>query len=250
MKVGLRRNSMDQAPAQTMALSPQATHVGIIMDGNGRWATELGMHRTAGHVFGAERLWPVIDEALAARVRFLTVFAFSVDNWKRDTFEVDAIMTVIRWTVLRKIQAYHAKGVQFRWMGFRSNLPLKLIQTLDEAENLTRSNREIIVTLCIDHSGRAEIVRAVQAIAIKVQNGQFGTRAIAEEQIDAHMQWPDMPRVDILIRTSGEQRISNFLIWQASDARLVFVKKKWPDFTPQDFREALATSTSVRLDHA
>ncbi|WP_293696441.1 isoprenyl transferase [uncultured Agrococcus sp.] len=214
-------------------------HVAIIMDGNGRWANKRGLTRTQGHAAGEEVLLDVVAGALQAGVRHLSVYAFSTENWKRDPAEVRFLMGFNRKVLHRRRDQLNAWGVRIRWAGRRPKLWRSVIDELEYAQELTSGNERLTLTMCINYGGRLEIVDAVRSIAEDVEAGRLRPRGITERVLDARMYEADMPAVDLFIRSSGEQRISNFLTWQGAYAEMVFLDTLWPDFSRRDLWHAI-----------
>lgn len=214
-------------------------HVAIIMDGNGRWANKRGLARTHGHAAGEEVLLDVVAGALQAGVRNLSVYAFSTENWKRDPAEVRFLMGFNRKVLHRRRDQLNAWGVRIRWAGRRPKLWRSVIDELEYAQELTNGNDRLTLTMCINYGGRLEIVDAVRSIAEDVEAGRLRPRGITERVLDARMYESDMPSVDLYIRSSGEQRISNFLTWQGAYAEMVFLDTLWPDFSRRDLWHAI-----------
>jgi undecaprenyl diphosphate synthase len=211
------------------------SHVGLIMDGNRRWAAERGLPSTAGHVEGELRLFEIVDGCVDIGLPWLTVFAFSTENWQRDSLEVAAILGVITTALERRLEALHARKVRIRCLGETHRLPPRLQRAIAVTESLTEKNTGLTLTICIGHGGRQYIIEAVRKVVSQVRDGVMAPADISQDSITASMAWPDMPDVDLLIRTSGEQRISNFLLWHITESALRWVEKLWPDYTKQDF---------------
>jgi undecaprenyl diphosphate synthase len=219
---------------------PMPRHIAIIMDGNGRWAQARGLPRIAGHRRGAEALRRTLIAAGELGIPYLTLFGFSSENWKRPFDEVDDLMGLLRHYLRGEIAELHRNGVRLRVIGEIGRLPSDLITLIANAEALTRDNRGIDLTVALSYGGRAEIVAATRAIAAKVAAGSLAIDSVDEDLIAAHLFTADLPDPDLLIRTSGEQRISNFLLWQCAYAELVFTKTLWPDFGRSDLEKAIA----------
>jgi len=219
---------------------PMPRHIAIIMDGNGRWAQARGMPRIAGHRRGAEALRRTLIATGELGIPYLTLFGFSSENWKRPFDEVDDLMGLLRHYLRGEIAELHRNGVRLRVIGEIGRLPSDLITLIANAEALTRDNRGIDLTVALSYGGRAEIVAATRAIAAKVAAGSLAIDSVDEDLIAAHLFTADLPDPDLLIRTSGEQRISNFLLWQCAYAELVFTKTLWPDFGRSDLEQAIA----------
>ena len=212
------------------------THVGVVMDGNGRWAQKRGLKRTEGHAAGEEALFDVVHGALELGIRWLTVYAFSTENWRRPVDEVRYLMTFNRRILRDRRDELNDLGVRVRFSGRRDwRVPKRLIAEQDEAIELTRSNRKMTLTFAFNYGGRAEIVDAVRALM--ADNAQTGD--IDEKAIRRHLYDPGMPDPDLVIRTSGEYRISNFLLWELAYSELVFTEVLWPDFRRHHLAEAV-----------
>jgi undecaprenyl diphosphate synthase len=212
------------------------THVGCVMDGNGRWATKRGLKRTDGHAAGEEALFDTVHGALELGVRWLTVYAFSTENWRRPLDEVRFLMTFNREILNRRRDELNDLGVRVRFAGRRDwRVPRKLMREQDEAIALTGRNRRLTLTFAFNYGGRAEIVDAVRRI---VAEG-IAPDKIDERVIGKHLYYPDMPDPDLVIRTSGEFRISNFLLWELAYSELVFTDVLWPDFRRLHLAEAI-----------
>lgn len=220
------------------ALSPPV-HVAIIMDGNGRWAKARGLPRTAGHQKGAEAVKKVVKSAAAMGVSYLTLFGFSSENWKRPENEVKDLMGLLRYHLRSQIDELEREGVRFRVIGDRARLAPDIVALIDDAERTTVGNDRLTLTVALNYGGRAEITAATRRIAEMVADGRLRTEDIDEAEIRRHLFTADMPDPDLLIRTSGEQRISNFLLWQLAYCELVFTDTLWPEFTGEDFQEAV-----------
>jgi len=219
---------------------PSPRHIAIIMDGNGRWAQARGLPRIAGHRRGAEALRRTLVAASELGIPYLTLFGFSSENWKRPLGEVDDLMGLLRHYLRGEIAELHRNGVRLRVIGEIGRLSADLVTLIANAEALTRDNRAINLTVALSYGGRAEIVAAARAIALKVAEGSLSLEAVDEDLIAGHLFTADLPDPDLLIRTSGEQRISNFLLWQCAYAELVFTKTLWPDFGRGDLEQAIA----------
>jgi undecaprenyl diphosphate synthase len=214
-------------------------HIAIIMDGNGRWAQARGLPRIAGHRRGAEAVRRTLVAAGELGVPFLTLFGFSSENWKRPLAEVDDLMGLLRHYLRGEIAELHKNGVRLRVIGDKARLSADIVALIHNAEALTRDNLGVNLTVALSYGGRAEIVAAARAVAAKAVAGHLAPQAIDEELIAAHLFTADLPDPDLLIRTSGEQRISNFLLWQCAYAELVFTKTLWPDFGRDDLEQAI-----------
>ncbi|HVC54587.1 MAG TPA: isoprenyl transferase [Stellaceae bacterium] len=224
------------------AASPRALprHIAIIMDGNGRWAKARGLPRIAGHRRGAEAVRRTLVAAAELGIPYLTLFGFSSENWKRPLAEIDDLMGLLRHYLRGEIAELHRNGVRLRVIGDKTRLSADIVALIDHAETLTRDNRGVNLTIALSYGGRAEIAAAARAVAAKVAAGRLALSAIDEELIAGHLFTADLPDPDLLIRTSGEQRISNFLLWQCAYAELMFTKTLWPDFGRADLEAAIA----------
>jgi undecaprenyl diphosphate synthase len=218
---------------------PPPTHVAIIMDGNGRWAKARGLPRIAGHRRGAEAVRRTVTAAAEFGITYLTLFGFSSENWKRPLDEIDDLMGLLRHYLRGEIAELHANRVRLRVIGERSRLPPDIVTLIDNAETLTGGNSGLRLIIALSYGGRAEIARAARAIAEAVQAGRLAPEDIDEAVFASHLLTTEMPDPDLLIRTSGEQRISNFLLWQTAYTELVFTSTLWPDFGKADLEKAL-----------
>ncbi len=204
-------------------------HVAIVMDGNGRWANRHGLPRTQGHERGEAALFDVVEGAIEIGVRHLSAYAFSTENWKRSPDEVRFLMGFNRDVIRRRRDDMHALGVRVRWAGRRPRLWPSVVKELEVAEELTRDNDVLTLTMCVNYGGRAEIADAAAALARDVQRGRVNPDRVDEKVFARYLDEPEMPDVDLFWRTSGEQRTSNFLPWQAAYAEMVFTDVLWPD---------------------
>lgn len=220
-------------------LPPPPAHVAIIMDGNGRWAKSRGLPRIAGHRRGAEAVRRTVTAAAEFGITYLTLFGFSSENWKRPTDEIDDLMGLLRHYLRGEIAELHSRGVRIRVIGERSRLPADVVNLIDNSEALTASNSGLCLTIALSYGGRAEITHAARVIAEAVKAGRLGLDAVNEESFARYLFTASMPDPDLVIRTSGEQRISNFLLWQTAYSELVFTSTLWPDFGKADLEKAL-----------
>lgn len=204
-------------------------HVAIVMDGNGRWAKARGLPRTAGHERGEAALFDVVEGAVEIGVKAVSAYAFSTENWKRSPEEVRFLMGFNRDVIRRRRDEMHALGVRVRWAGRRPRLWRSVIRELEIAEELTKHNTRCTLTMCVNYGGRAEIADAAAALARDVKAGRLDPAKVTEKVFARYLDEPDMPDVDLFWRTSGEQRTSNFLPWQAVYAEMVFSDIAWPD---------------------
>lgn len=211
-------------------------HIGVVMDGNGRWAQKRGLARTDGHAAGEEALFDTVEGALDLGVKWLTVYAFSTENWKRPPDEVRYLMRFNEGMLLRRRDELNERDVRIRFLGRRDwRVPRRLIRRMDEALELTARNKTMTLTIAFNYGGRAEIVDAVRSL---VESG-VSARGVDEKAIRSHLYEPGMPDPDLVVRTSGEYRISNFLLWELAYSELVFTDVLWPDFRREHLFEAV-----------
>jgi len=218
---------------------PVPRHIAIIMDGNGRWAKAHGLPRIAGHRQGAEAARRTVIAAAEMGVPYLTLFGFSSENWRRPSGEIQDLMGLLRHYLRGEIAELHRNGVRLKVIGDLGKLDPDIISLIEHAETMTRDNSRIILTIALSYGGRAEIVGAVRAIALEMASGSLAPGAVDEECFAQHLFTAELPDPDLLIRTSGEQRISNFLLWQSAYSELVFTKTLWPDFAKSDLLQAI-----------
>ena len=218
----------------------QARHVAIIMDGNGRWATERGLPRLVGHRKGAERVKQIVRCAPDLGIRWLTIYAFSTENWKRSTEEVLGLMSIFARYIEREADRLAAESVRMRFIGDRSRLDPKLQRLMEGIERRTAPFSRLNLTVAINYGGRDEMTRAVRAIATDMAEGRLAPQDVTEALISARLDTADLPDPDLVIRTSGETRTSNFLPWAAAYAEYEFVQTLWPDFTPDELASIVA----------
>jgi undecaprenyl diphosphate synthase len=211
------------------------------MDGNGRWAKQRGLPRTAGHEAGEAALFDVVEGAIEVGVKWLSAYAFSTENWRRSPDEVRFLMGFNRDVIRRRRDEMHAMGVRVRWAGRRPRLWKSVIDELEAAEELTRHNSVLTLTMCVNYGGRAEIADAAAALSKDVRAGRVDPDKIDPKVFARYLDEPDMPDVDLFVRSSGEQRISNFLLWQSAYAELVFPDVLWPDFDRRHLWQAVQT---------
>ncbi|WP_369075124.1 polyprenyl diphosphate synthase [Thiohalocapsa halophila] len=214
-------------------------HVAIIMDGNGRWANQRGLPRTAGHRAGAKAVRAVVEESVRHGVGALTLFAFSSENWRRPPGEVMVLMELFMSTLQVEVQRLVEHDVQLRVIGDLSAFSERLRAQFEDAEAATRQNRRLILQVAANYGGRWDITQAVRAIACDVAAGRLGPEAIDEAAVAERLSFPDLPDPDLFIRTGGEKRISNFLLWQSAYAELYFSDLMWPEFDADAFAAAL-----------
>jgi undecaprenyl diphosphate synthase len=226
---------MNQISSST---APQ--HVAIIMDGNGRWANARGLPRAMGHRKGVEAVREAVRTAAENGVRYLTLFAFSSENWSRPPSEISDLMGLLKTFIRRDLAVLHKENVRIRIIGDRSNLSGDILPLLLEAEDTTRANTGITLVIAFNYGARDEIARAVRALALDVAAGRLDPSQITPERIGASLDTAGIPDPDLIIRTSGEERLSNFLLWQAAYAELMFIPDFWPDFSRETFLAALS----------
>jgi undecaprenyl diphosphate synthase len=215
-------------------------HVAIIMDGNGRWAQARGLPRTAGHRQGAEAVKRTVRGAGEIGIKYLTLFGFSSENWKRPESEVSDLMGLMRHYLRTELKELERNGARLRVLGEREGLASDIVDLIAEAEQRTAGNSRIFVNIAINYGSRAEIARAARQLAQAVRDGKLAAEAVDENAISRALMTADMPDPDLVIRTSGEQRLSNFMLWQSAYAELMFVDTLWPDFGKPHLEAALA----------
>lgn len=213
-------------------MSPK--HVAIIMDGNGRWAVNRGRPRTFGHHRGAERVREIVNAAPDLGIEVLTLFAFSTENFRRPGYEVKVLMSLFRRYIVREVDELESVGVKVRFIGQRDRLPKDLQRLMAMMEERTADNDRMVLQLAISYGSRGEITDAMRTIAAEVAEGTLAAEDVDQETISRALYTGGQPDPDLVIRTSGETRISNFLLWQAAYAEFSFLEKAWPDFTPED----------------
>ncbi len=213
-------------------------HVGIIMDGNGRWAKKRGLPRSAGHRAGAQNLKTITEFAGNMGIKYITAYAFSTENWKRPKEEVDALMDLLL-NYLRDKNQLAGKDVVIKVIGDRSRLSDEINTEIDVIEEYTKNNTGMILYLAINYGGRQEVVKSVKEIMEKIEKGKIAIKDITEDIISSYIYTPDVPDVDLIIRPSGEKRLSNFLLWQSAYSEFWFSDINWPDFKPSDFARAI-----------
>ena len=207
-------------------------HIAIVMDGNGRWAKERGLPRTAGHQAGEKVLFDIVEAAITFGVKEISAYAFSTENWKRSPEEVKFLMGYSREMLRTRRDRLNEMGVKINWLGRPQRLWKSVIAELEEAERLTKKNKKLTLNMCVNYGGRAEIVDAATELARDVKRGKVKADSISEKTLEKYLYSPVMRDVDMFLRSSGEQRTSNFLPWQSSYAEFVFMDVLWPDMTP------------------
>jgi undecaprenyl diphosphate synthase len=229
---------MEAAASFDLKSSPP-THVAIIMDGNGRWARARGLPRIAGHQQGAEVVRRTVRHCHRLGISYLTIYAFSSENWKRPLREIDELMGLLRLYLRRELDELARNGVRMRFIGDRSRLPDDIIRLLDVAERQTSDNAGLTLIVALNYGGRREIVEAARQVAKDAVAGRVDPDDIDEDRFAHHLDTAGIPDPDLLIRTSGEQRLSNFLLWQMAYSELVFIPELWPDFTEDHLDDAI-----------
>jgi len=224
---------------RSTAVAPPPVHVAIIMDGNGRWAKARGLPRTAGHQRGAEAVRRTVAGATELGVSYLTLYGFSSENWKRPAAEIDDLMGLLRFYLHSEIAALDRNGVRLRVIGDRARLGDDIVRLIDDAEARTVHNRRLNLTVALSYGGRWEIALAAGRIAAEASAGRLCPEDVDEALFSRYLLTAGMPDPDLVIRTSGEKRVSNFLLWQCAYAELVFVDRLWPDFTRDDLADAI-----------
>jgi undecaprenyl diphosphate synthase len=217
----------------------QPLHVSIIMDGNGRWAKARGLPRTAGHRRGVEAAREIVEAAADLGVSYLTLFGFSSENWNRPKSEVRDLMGLLRLYLRNEVANLHKNGIRLQIIGERSRLAPDIVSSIEQAEELTRGNQRLNLLIALNYGGRQEIVSTARRLASDVKEGRLNVEDVDEQMFSKSLFTGDLPDPDLLIRTSGEKRISNFLLWQIAYTEFVFVDTLWPDFSRRDFELAI-----------
>lgn len=230
-------NASESRPEIPAELIPR--HIALVMDGNGRWATQQGLPRTEGHKRGEAVLMDMVDECLELGVDVLSAYAFSTENWRRSADEVRFLMGFNRDVLRRRRDELDAKGVRVRWAGRRPRLWRSVISELEKAEVQTKDNTRMTLVMCVNYGGRAELTDAARAIAGDVAAGKLKPREVNEKVVESYLDEPGLPDVDLFLRPSGEQRISNFLLWQSAYAEMVYQDVLFPDYTRADLKDAV-----------
>ena len=240
----LRKAKFSKSKAMELApefVDPIAVprHVAIIMDGNGRWARARGLPRIAGHKQGAEAVRSTVRACSDLGISYLTIYAFSSENWKRPATEVDDLMGLLRLYIRRELVSLRGEGVRVRFIGDRSRRDIEINRLISESEENTKDNRGLIFTVALNYGGRQEILEAARAFAQNVRDGKLNPEDMNEQLFESYLQSNDMPDPDLLIRTSGEQRLSNFLLWQSAYTEFLFTSTLWPDFKREHLEQAV-----------
>jgi undecaprenyl diphosphate synthase len=224
---------------QSQTLKPPR-HVAIIMDGNGRWASERGLPRTAGHRQGIEAVRRAVKAAGDLGIQYLTIYSFSTENWSRPKTEVTFLLDLLRRFIRQDVAELHGNGVRIKVIGLREHLEKSLVKLLEDAENLTRDNEGLTLQVAFNYGSRQEIALAAARLASDVQAGKLAAEAISPDLFENYLDTAGIPDPDLLIRTGGEERISNFLLWQCAYAEFVFLSEYWPDFNETSLQRAIA----------
>ncbi len=214
-------------------------HIAIIMDGNGRWAKKRGLSRTQGHMEGVKRVEEIVQAAQESGVKVLTLYTFSTENWSRPRDEVSMLMQTLITVLNKKIEKLNEAGIKLQFIGRRVGIPDVVVKAIEEAQRLTKNNTVMTVNVAFNYGSRLEIIDAVKSIATRVCAGHLAVDAIDEATMSDALYTRGLPDPDLLIRTSGEKRISNFLLWQLSYAEFYFTEKFWPDFTKEELVKAI-----------
>jgi undecaprenyl diphosphate synthase len=229
---------MDPVTSLSSALPPPV-HVAIVMDGNGRWAKARGLPRTAGHRRGAEAVRQAVRSAIELGVSYLTLFGFSSENWRRPAAEIDDLMGLLRLYLRGEVAELHRNGVRLRIIGDRGRLAPDIVKLIENAEALTADNRALVLTVALSYGGRQDIVQAARQLAEEARIGRLEPGKIDEATLASRLWTAEIPDPDLVIRTSGERRLSNFLLWQSAYAEFVYLETLWPDFGKADFEHAI-----------
>lgn len=218
----------------------QLRHVAIIMDGNGRWAAQRGLPRPAGHKAGLEALRRTVRAASDLGIEYLTIYSFSTENWSRPPAEVNFLFDLLRRFIRQDVAELHASGVRIKVIGERQNLDPDLLNLLEDSENLTRHNDKLTLVIAFNYGSRQELARAFREIGGAIRCGEIAPETVTPELIGNYLDTEGMPDPDLLIRTGGEQRLSNYLLWQCAYTEFIFVNEHWPDFTRDTLERAIA----------
>ena len=231
---------MEPVKTETVSEVSSPLHLAIIMDGNGRWAQARGLPRIEGHRHGAKSVRTAIECSVKYGIRYLTLYSFSSENWNRPQNEVEDLMGLLRRYLRSEIAELQQNGIRLRVIGNRGELSPDIVALIEESENCTAGNRALDLTIAVSYGGRSEITAAAKRLAKKVYHGALDPTQITEDMFSGQLDTRDIPDPDLLIRTSGEQRVSNFLLWQLAYSELIFIDTLWPDFSERDFRTALS----------
>lgn len=220
--------------------SSNPRHVAIIMDGNGRWASARGLPRSAGHKVGIDAVRRAVQAASDLNIEYLTIYSFSTENWTRPKTEVMFLLELLRRFISQDVAELHSTGVKIQIIGDRTHLDAKLVRMIEDAERLTAANEKLKLVVAFNYGSRQELARAAQKIALQVQSGALDPTSITVDTLAQQLETVGMPDPDLLIRTGGEERISNFLLWQCAYAEFVFVPEFWPEFNAEILQRAVA----------
>jgi undecaprenyl diphosphate synthase len=220
-------------------LSKLPSHIAIIMDGNGRWAKKKGLLRNLGHQGGAKTVREIVEVCAEINVKFLTLYAFSTENWNRPKLEIDLLMKLLISSLKKELKTLQKNNIKLTTIGNVDSLPAKVSAELNDVVEKTKNNTRLTLTLALSYSSREELIKTIKEISLKVKNNLISPENIDESVINNHLYTRNLPDVDLLIRTSGEQRISNFLLWQIAYAELYFTDTLWPDFNKENLFEAI-----------
>ena len=226
------------------SINPTPRHVAIIMDGNGRWAQNRGLPRHAGHKAGVDAVRSSVEQCVSRGIEVLTLFAFSSENWRRPKREIGFLMDLFLTALQREVRRLNRNSVRLRIIGDRSAFPEKLQRKIHEAESRTSSNSALTLQIAANYGGRWDVTQATRRIALAVARGEIDPEAITEETMSDALSFPELPEPDLFIRTGGEKRLSNFVLWQAAYSELYFTDTLWPDFDAAAFQRALASFAS------
>jgi undecaprenyl diphosphate synthase len=235
----VERGSRDEALLKQVDWARLPRHVAIIMDGNGRWAAQRGQQRVVGHRAGVEAVRAAVDTAARLGLEALTLYAFSTENWKRPRLEVDALMRMLKRYIRLELDEVHRQNIRFQSIGRTAALPESVRQSIERAAERTSANSGMVLSVALNYGGRAEIVDAVRAAVHRMEAAGQAAAEITEEDISRHLYTRNLPELDLLVRTSGELRISNFLLWQAAYAEIYVTETLWPDFRRAHLLEAV-----------
>ena len=233
--------TLTQTHIEAIARSPLPRHVAIIMDGNGRWADKNSVSTISGHRKGAEVTRKIVHHAASRGISYLTLYAFSAENWLRPQGWVDELMGLLRYNLKNQVKDLAENGVRLKVIGDRTKLPDDIVKLIEDSEDLTKENNRITLIMALSYGGRDEIVSTAKKLAEQVKAGTLKVEEISTDIFSHNLYTTEIPDPDLLIRTSGEKRISNFLLWQMAYTEFVFSPTLWPDFSPEDFDQALET---------
>jgi len=235
----------EQLKSQLLSCEALPQHVAIIMDGNGRWAQRLGKRRVVGHKAGVEKVREVVKVASELKIKALTLFAFSSENWQRPADEVSILMELFLTVLSLEIKRLHRNNVKLNVIGDTTRFSDKLQKKIVNAQELTKENSGLVLNIAANYGGRWDVTQACQKLAVLVEQGKLAPQDISEELIEQHICTAQLPELDLLIRTGGDCRISNFLLWQAAYSEFYFTETLWPDFDQNEFLKAIASFSKV-----